>query len=316
MRYLFIIFILLSFLQSGFSQYQPIQNQYILNPFYINPSFAGAVNGTLISATQRSQWIEFPEAPNTQTIAYQTNKGKVGLGGWVYRDQNGLTGNTGFESSFAYHLSFKGKREEAKNSRILFGLAISGNQWTVREDRFTPSAGDPLVTGANPSRFTPNAHVGFYFSHYPFYAGISVRDILPAEKNFVTKSWYNIHFLTGFQIPVANDFYIEPSFLLRLTALGDWQTDVNATIHIPISNKVSLLNTLSLNREQLNFKNENLSASAIFGLKIDAYQISYRYIYPLSLINSFTIGGHEWMLSYRFGKTKGSGVFCPTFSGY
>jgi type IX secretion system PorP/SprF family membrane protein len=264
MRHLFIVCILFTCLYSGFSQYQPIQNQYILNPFYINPAFAGAANGTLLSATQRSQWIEFPESPNTQTMAYQTNKGKVGLGGWVYRDQNGLTGNAGFESSFAYHLSFKGKREEAKNSRILFGLAISGNQWTVREDKFTPSAGDPLVTGANPSRFTPNAHVGFYFSHYPFYAGVSVRDILPTEKNFVTKSWYNIHFLSGFQIPVANDFYIEPSFLLRLTALGD----------------------------------------------------SYRYIYPLSLINSFTIGGHEWMLSYRFGKTKGSGVFCPTFSGY
>ena len=60
MRHLFIVYIVFTCLPSGFSQYQPIQNQYILNPFYINPAFAGAVNGTLLSATQRSQWIEFP----------------------------------------------------------------------------------------------------------------------------------------------------------------------------------------------------------------------------------------------------------------
>ncbi|MFN6071181.1 MAG: type IX secretion system membrane protein PorP/SprF, partial [Bacteroidota bacterium] len=53
MRHLFIVCILFTCLPSGFSQYQPIQNQYILNPFYINPAFAGAVNGTLLSATQR-----------------------------------------------------------------------------------------------------------------------------------------------------------------------------------------------------------------------------------------------------------------------
>lgn len=316
MRSLFIVYILFTCLPGGFSQYQPIQNQYILNPFYINPSFAGAVNGTLLSATYRSQWVEFPNAPNTQTIAYQTNKGNVGLGGWLYRDQNGLTGNTGFESSFSYHLRFKGRQEETKNSRILFGIAISGNQWSVREDKFTPSANDPLVTGSNPSRFTPNVHAGFYFSHYPFYAGISVRDLLPAAFDFATKSRYQIHFLTGFQMAISPDFYVEPSLLVKVNPSGDWQTDLNATFNIPISKKVAVRSTFSLNREQLHFKNENLFLGAIFGLKIDTYQISYRYIYPLTLINSFTIGGHELLLSYRFGKTKGLGVFCPTFSGY
>jgi len=316
MRYLFPLHVILCCLNSGFSQYQPIQNQYILNPFYINPSFAGATNGTILSGTYRSQWVEFPEAPNTQTIAYQTNKGNIGLGGWLYRDQNGLTGNTGFETAFSYHLRFNGKPEDERSSRILFGLAISGNQWMVREDKFTPSAGDPLVTGTNPSRFTPNAHAGFYFSHFPFYAGVSVRDLLPTVRNLVTKSWYNLHFITGIQIPVLTDFFIEPSLLLKMNALGDWQTDLNATFHIPLANKVSLKSTFSLSREQLHYKYENLFAAAIFGIKIDPYQISYRYIYPWSQINSFTVGGHELLLSLRFGKTKGTGVFCPSFSGY
>lgn len=316
MRYLIILFFLLSFSQSGFSQYQPVQNQYLLNPFYINPSFAGAVNGVLLSATYRSQWVEFPNAPNTQTMAYQTNKGNVGLGGWLYRDQNGLTGNTGFESSFSYHLRFKGRQTDTKNSRILFGLSISGNQWSVREDKFTPSGNDPLVTGSNPSRFTPNVHAGFYFSHFPFFAGVSIRDLLPSTLDFTDKSKYQVHFLTGFQMAVSADFYVEPSFFIKVNPLGDWQTDLNATFNVPISKKVAIRSTFSLNREQIHFRNENLFLGAIFGLKIDTYQISYRYIYPLTQINLFTLGGHELLLSYRFGKTKGLGVFCPTFSGY
>jgi hypothetical protein len=127
MRYLFIIFILLSFLQSGFSQYQPIQNQYILNPFYINPSFAGAVNGTLLSATQRSQWIEFPESPNTQTIAYQTNKGKVGLGGWVYRDTLSLHENLAGERVDSVNLfNLISKKLNASRLFVINGNDLNG----------------------------------------------------------------------------------------------------------------------------------------------------------------------------------------------
>jgi type IX secretion system PorP/SprF family membrane protein len=310
------VFLILNDLISGFSQYQPIQQQYILNPFYVNPSFAGATNGTMISATYRRQWLEFPAAPNTQTIAYQTNRGNIGLGGWIYRDQNGLTGNTGFETAFSYHLRFNGKPEDERSSRILFGLAISGNQWTVREDKFTYSANDPLVSGANPSRFTPNAQVGFYFSHFPFYAGISVRDILPVARNEVAFTSYNLYFIAGIQIPVLPEIFLEPSLLLRLNAFGDRQTDLNATFHLPLKKNISLKSTFSLSREQLHFKNENISVATILGLQIDPYQVSYRYIYPWSLINSFTIGGHELLLRCRFGKTKGMGVFCPSFSGY
>jgi type IX secretion system PorP/SprF family membrane protein len=315
-NHLILFLVLWVFPQRGSSQFQPIQNQYILNPFFINPSFAGAVNGTRLGATYRTQWVEFPNAPNTQTIVYQTNKGNLGVGGWLYRDQNGLTGNSGFESSFSYHLRFNGSRDNLKNARILFGLGISGNQWTVREDQFTPSTFDPLITGGNPSRFTPNVHAGFYFAHEPFYVGFSVRDLLPQGLDFATQSTYRIHLLSGFQIAVASDFYVEPSFLIRLNAPGDWQFDVNTTVNVPISGKIALQSTFSLNREQLHRNNENLSVSNIFVLKLDAYHISYRYIYPLSSIRSFTLGTHEWMVSYRFGKTKGIGVFCPTFSGY
>ncbi len=51
--------------------------------------------------------------------------GKIGLGGYLYNDQNGPIGRTGLEFSYAYHL-FVG------DGQLSLGMSLSAYQFRVK----------------------------------------------------------------------------------------------------------------------------------------------------------------------------------------
>jgi type IX secretion system PorP/SprF family membrane protein len=112
-----LIFIITSASLSG--QQLPIYSQYLYNKFLINPAVAGSDGYMSISMSAREQWIGYSGAPRTVSVSMQTrllkkgyrikktgsNKqvfrpksdGKVGLGGYIFNDKNGLVQRTGFQ---------------------------------------------------------------------------------------------------------------------------------------------------------------------------------------------------------------------------
>jgi type IX secretion system PorP/SprF family membrane protein len=90
-RFLQITILIVLLFAFGVSEAQIIQfSQYYAAPLFLAPSYAGACNGSRISANYRNQWPEVG-AFNTYAIAYDQNLYKVnsGLGAMVLRDDAG-----------------------------------------------------------------------------------------------------------------------------------------------------------------------------------------------------------------------------------
>src|SRR5512133_3911260 len=126
MRYLWkFVSAAIFFLVSGsvFAQQMQMYSQYIMNGFLINPSFAGRDGYTSINLTVREQWVGMSGAPGTFAASFQTRilrnsyiskstsvkkklikptrGGKVGVGGYVFNDENGAMRRTGFQAAYS-----------------------------------------------------------------------------------------------------------------------------------------------------------------------------------------------------------------------
>src|SRR5664279_2303176 len=167
MRYLRIILqaIVLSLgFGTAFSQQVPMYSQYIMNGFLINPSFAGRDGYTTVNLTVREQWVGMAGAPSTYAASFQTRilkdsyiskstsvrkkfvkptrGGKVGLGGYLFNDNNGIMRRTGGQVSYAYHIAM-GRTDGIPND-LSFGLAMTAYQFNVNLDGLVYDASDPL----------------------------------------------------------------------------------------------------------------------------------------------------------------------------
>ncbi|MHA7131940.1 type IX secretion system membrane protein PorP/SprF, partial [Algoriphagus namhaensis] len=63
--------------KATFSQQLPQFSQYIFNGLHVNPGYAGYKGEPYIQSTYRSQWINFPGAPETFTVTadFSANEG-------------------------------------------------------------------------------------------------------------------------------------------------------------------------------------------------------------------------------------------------
>ena len=135
------------------AQHLPIYSQYLFNKYLINPAVAGSDGYTSINLTTRQQWTGYQGAPQTYSLSFQgrvlkqkyvikdnifnkkifkpQTQGKVGLGGTVYSDINGLVRRTGFSTSYAYHIWLHG----GHSSPSAWHLQAIIIRWT--RDRFS-----------------------------------------------------------------------------------------------------------------------------------------------------------------------------------
>ena len=143
--------VILSFVfGDAFSQQVPMYSQYIMNGFLVNPSFTGRDGYTTVNLTVREQWVGM-SGPSTYAASFQTRilkdsyiskstnvrqdevrptkGGNVGLGGYVFNDQNGIMRRTGFQAAYAYHISLNDANEIPNN--LSFGLAFTGYQYFI-----------------------------------------------------------------------------------------------------------------------------------------------------------------------------------------
>ena len=145
-RIIFVVLVLTACMDPVQSQQLPRFSQYYANEFLINPAVAGYDGRTVFNLGARKQWLGFSNnTPSSYIISAQgrllktgytlkagpkggnsfhkAGKGRVGLGGIVYHDENGAIARTGAQFSYAYHLFIR-------NSQLSFGL--TGNVFQFR----------------------------------------------------------------------------------------------------------------------------------------------------------------------------------------
>src|SRR4030043_1018250 len=147
------------------AQQVPMYSQYIMNGFLINPSFTGRDGYTTVNLTVREQWVGLDQAPGTYAASFQTRilknsyiskstsvrkklvkptkGGNVGLGGYVFNDNNGIMRRTGFQGVYAYHIPM-GEKNGYLND-LAFGLALTAYQYVVNIDGLIYDLDDPYL---------------------------------------------------------------------------------------------------------------------------------------------------------------------------
>jgi type IX secretion system PorP/SprF family membrane protein len=311
-KILFIQIIIILAVFSAKSQQEPVFSQYTMNQYLINPAFAGSEGYTSFNLTARQQWLGFENAPMTQAISGQARilktsyvsksrsvrkrikrrrpSGKIGLGGYLYNDQNGPIGRTGLEISYAYH-TFLG------DGQLSLGLSLSAYQFRVNTSELETSEGyDPLIDEARGSMIIPDGSVGVYYTYHPFYVGVSARNLFQASVKFGGDNSFSdyqqvrhYYLMTGYRYDMDNDFEIEPSILLKTTE--------NFTLQADVSLKGYYKRDYWLG---FSYRTGNAFITTV-GIKVDKLYFGYSFDYSLNDIQRISYGSHEIMIGLKFG---------------
>ncbi|PLX10298.1 MAG: hypothetical protein C0597_17020 [Marinilabiliales bacterium] len=313
MKKLFIIIIVLKLAVSvGLAQQEPAFSQYDMNKFLLNPAFAGSEGFTSFNLTARQQWLGFENAPMTQAISGQTRilktsyvqksrsvrrgvrkkrpSGRIGIGGYLYNDQNGPIGRTGLELTYAYHI-FIG------NGQLSMGISLSAYQFRVNVDELTTYEGyDPLIDESRQSMYIPDGSVGVFYTYQPFYIGFSSKNLFQAAVKFGGDNSFkdyqqvrHYYLMSGYRYDMGNDFEIEPSILLKTTETFNLQADISVKGYYKRDYWLGF-----------SYRTGNAVITTV-GIKVDRLYIGYAFDYSLNDIQRISYGSHEIMVGLNFG---------------
>jgi type IX secretion system PorP/SprF family membrane protein len=244
MRYfkLIIALTIISFIHGAlYAQQVPMYSQYIMNGFLINPSFAGRDGYTTVNLTVREQWVGMHQAPSTYAASFQTRLlkdsyiskstavrkklvkptkgGNVGLGGYIFNDNNGIMRRTGFQAVYAYHISMG--RTNGYPNNLALGLSLSAYQFAINTEGLIFDPDDPFLNNYDRSVFIPDFNFGASYTTTRYYVGFAMTNILRgsllfADTTETKRKELGHYFLTGgIKIPLATDWVLEPSAFIK-----------------------------------------------------------------------------------------------------
>lgn len=320
--YIICSFLLCVFTARTTAQQMPVYSQYIMNGFLLNPSLAGRDGYTTVSLIARQQWIGIEGAPGTFAATFQTtplqnsfmNKtnrirknvskpsraGQVGLGGYLFSDNNGIVRRTGFQADYAYHVPM-GTSSSGSKDDLAFGLGLVAYQHSINTDALNYSyTDDPYLNGYDKSVFITDFNFGTSYATSKFYVGFAMTNILRGSLVFGNSSDNKTgeigHFyLTGgTSFPISKEWSIKPSALLKssdmvfksvqmdLTARVFYKEDYWAGISYRTGDAIIML----------------------LGLKYDKFYFGYAYEFTLTDMRNQSIGTMELTLAAKFGESN------------
>ncbi|GAA3508642.1 type IX secretion system membrane protein PorP/SprF [Aquimarina addita] len=325
------IFFILLVSQFTFSQEGiPVFADYLSdNLFLVHPSMAGASNANKIRLTARQQWFDIDNAPNTQSanIAFRAGD-KVGLGGAIYKDENGRFSQTGVYATFAYHLLFS--RDRTDLNMLSFGMSgafIQSNLDLVGlEDPSDP--GDFIITDRIQKDGYFNLDAGMSYHYLEWFAHFTVKNFLPAarttfdntddpnvsvaDSNNQRRYIFSLGRVFGLG---ASSWSLEPSMLYQATdQTKESSIDANIKVYKDFGELATLWGGMSYRRSLdgaefsqtgVEIESQKLQYITPFlGVNYKNWMVGYTYSYQSNSVVLTNGGFHQLTLGYDFGKRK------------
>ncbi len=313
--------IALSLVTSGlYGQQVPLYSQYTMNGFLLNPSIAGRDGYTTVNLTVREQWAGLDHAPATYAASFQTRilrdsyiskatsvskklvrptkGGRVGVGGYLFSDYNGIMRRTGLQAAYAYHIPLGNEDSPARN--LSFGLALTAYQYAVNTDGLLYyDRDDPYLNNYDRSVFIPDFNFGASYTTENYYVGFSMTNLLRGSVVFGNsgnnkRSELGHYYLTGgVKIPVAPNWILEPSGFIRSSDMffKAIQADISARVYYKYDYWAGV-----------SFRT-NDAVIMMLGLKYDRFYFAYAFDFTLTDIRKQSLGTHELTLAVKFGES-------------
>jgi len=274
----------------------------------INPAYAGTqkiLNATLF---YRKQWWNIQGSPNTQAFSVHSplpikKKQHIGLGLVVVRDQINIHENYAVFTNYSY------KFVVGRKNIVSLGLSAGFNHLFSDPSRLVlTNPIDPLFVTQN--AFTPNFGAGlYYYKNNRGFAGISVpqlvknRLLIDDLNRKARESRY--YFLTGgYVFDLNKTFKIKPSALVRIEEKAPINMDLSGMLIINEFIFTGISYRSSFKTERISIRSSE-SISFISQIQLNEnFQIGYGFDLPLSALNKYSYGSHEFLLNYRFNLTR------------
>jgi type IX secretion system PorP/SprF family membrane protein len=294
------------------AQQLPLYSQYLYNKFLINPAVAGSDGYTSFNLTAREQWVGYSGAPRTFSFSGQArvlkrgyllkNKstrnvyrpktdGKIGFGGYVFSDKNGLIQRTGFQASYSYHMWVQ------NNTQLSMGLAVTGYHFKINEreinfeDPNEPWLNNELRRGI----FVPDADFGIYILNPKYNIGFSTEQLFGAAAKIGDEAYKNFsmdrhYYLFGaYSLVPWNKTELQPSVLVMMSEQMKPMADIGFTYIYDRKIWAGLSYRTSK------------AIVANFGVTYTNMYIGYAFDFTLQEIQRVTYGTHELTVAIRLG---------------
>jgi type IX secretion system PorP/SprF family membrane protein len=300
------------------AQQVPMYSQYIMNGFLINPSFAGSDGYTSVNLTVREQWTGLAQAPSTYALSFQTRilknsyisksttvkkklvrptrGGQVGVGGYVFNDNNGIMHRTGVQAAYSYNIPL-GKDDDEYTRNLAFGLALIAYQYTIKYEGLIYDPDDPLLNNYDRSVFIPDFNFGVSYTTPKYYVGFAMTNLLRGSVMFSNDNDNNNtelghYFLTGgIKIPLSGDWLLEPSAFIKSSDM------FFKAIQLDLSSRIYYKNDYWAG---LSWRT-NDALIMMLGLKYDRFYFAYAFDFTLTEMRKQSLGTHEFSLAVKFG---------------
>jgi type IX secretion system PorP/SprF family membrane protein len=285
--------ILLVFIASGtYAQQLPFTSQYMFNDYLINPAVGGSFDYMPVALSIRSQWAGLEGSPKTQFFSAHSKLGKkVGVGGYVFKDEAGPINEQGVQLSYSYHLQVG---EKSNLSLGLGGMLFSHSIATSKLKFDEPD--DMALSNIKQNAVSPDASFGLLYYSDNYKVGFSIPQIFQNNlyDNLTSDNQNTLvrhYFIHGEVIMNVNDkFDIAPGLLAKMVSGAPPQFDVNVK---GFYNKKYWLG--------FSYRHEE-SIVAMIGMTYRKFQMGYSYDITMTDIGDYSSGSHELYMALIFGK--------------
>lgn len=303
---------MLAFMVSGvtFGQQLPQFSQYIFNGLHINPAYAGYKGEPYIQSTYRSQWVNFPGAPETFTVTadLSANEGTMGFGVSLMSDNLGPARTTGGMLSYAYRI------QVGAESFLGLGVSAGFSQYSIDGSMLDPNdRPDSEIPEGRINLITPNLNTGLFFHNKKFYAGFSVYNMIgknALEKEDVALAYHDFHYYltAGYLVDLSDNVKFKPSFLIKEVKGAPTNYDINAMFLF-----MERLWVGGSYRSNMKIWNDNLQeglskrnavAAIIEIFPTDRLRLGYAYDHNLNVLNAYRNNSHELSVGFYMTPRK------------
>jgi type IX secretion system PorP/SprF family membrane protein len=303
------------------SQQLPRFSQYYSNEFLLNPAVAGCDGRTVFNLGARKQWLGFSDnTPSSYIISAQgrllktgytlkagpkggnsfhkAGKGRVGLGGIVYHDENGAVARTGAQFSYAYHLFIR-------NSQLSFGLTGNVFQYRINPElaKLKNPEVDPLNGLIGKSTLVPDAGIGVNYMKSNWHAGFSVMQVFQSKLKIGNSADYQ----NSEEIRLMRHYSILADYLYAVASNPNWELEPSTLIIFNEMLRMQADITMKAYfKRQYWFGLSGRTTGDIIllaGVKFKNYYFGYSFDYGFKGISRYSYGSHEICFSVKLGDT-------------
>lgn len=229
---LYIIILFATIVAPAMAQQDPQFNQYMFNTLGINPGYAGSRDAVSAVILNRTQWLGFKGAPQTQSVAIHAPfvRKKVGLGLQITNDIVGPRNTLQASAVYAYRIRIG-------HGKLAFGLRSGILNYTYDPSKVDyRDVDDPINLQGVQTITKPNFDFGLFYHTKRSYAGLEIAHLNQPEISFLqtddpessSRLRYHLTGIIGHAFVLTESVVFRPSILVKQPGAQPGFVDLNA----------------------------------------------------------------------------------------